>query len=79
MNRELMYTVEEYNSTSSFFFAIEWNANIMAGTKAAISKHEMKAMCWVCMAEQLDGRDLGLQNEMTISALNCLNSGCYMK
>lgn len=50
MNRELMYTVEEYNSTSSFFLAIEWNANIMAGTKVAISEHEMKAMCWVWLS-----------------------------
>lgn len=78
MNRELMYTVEEYNSTSSFFLAIEWNANIMAGTKSGYLKTWDESHV-LGMAEQLDGRDLGLQNEMTISALNCLNSGCYMK
>ena len=33
-----------------FFLSIKWNAQVMAGTEAAILKHERKAMCWVWLS-----------------------------
>lgn len=45
--RKLGYAVEKYAFYFPFLLSTDWNADVMAGTEAAILKREMKVMHWV--------------------------------